>query len=120
MDGVVRSPSLFSMTFGLPPSMTATHEFVVPKSMPITRPMSQCSKLIAFRRAPAHSLSRSSSPPPGFDPAGPCRPKWGMEGIIQGGAPLTALRNEHAGRAQHPVVHLVALLDDLGDAARLE
>ena len=36
IDGVVRSPSLFSMTFGLPPSMTATHEFVVPRSMPIT------------------------------------------------------------------------------------
>jgi hypothetical protein len=39
MEGVVRSPSLFSMTFGLPPSMTATHEFVVPRSMPITLAM---------------------------------------------------------------------------------
>jgi hypothetical protein len=36
IDGVVRSPSLFSMTLGLPPSMTATHELVVPRSMPIT------------------------------------------------------------------------------------
>ena len=36
IDGVVRSPSLFSMTRGLPPSMTATQEFVVPRSMPIT------------------------------------------------------------------------------------
>ncbi len=36
MDGVVRSPSLFSITLGLPPSMTATQEFVVPRSMPIT------------------------------------------------------------------------------------
>src|SRR5690606_3229274 len=52
--------------------------------------------------------------------AGPCRPKWGAEGIIQGAGPLTALRHEHAGRAEHPVVHLVALLDDLCDAARLE
>ncbi|MNC98478.1 hypothetical protein D3C83_164450 [compost metagenome] len=39
IDGVVRSPSLFSMTFGLPPSMIATHELVVPRSMPITLPM---------------------------------------------------------------------------------
>ena len=36
MEGVVRSPSLFSMTRGLPPSMMATHELVVPRSMPMT------------------------------------------------------------------------------------
>src|SRR6185437_3603420 len=36
IDGVVRSPSLFSITRGLPPSMMATHELVVPRSMPIT------------------------------------------------------------------------------------
>src|SRR6185437_3898697 len=35
-DGLVRSPSLFSITRGLPPSMMATHELVVPRSMPIT------------------------------------------------------------------------------------
>ena len=35
IDGVVRSPSLFSMTRGLPPSMMATHELVVPRSMPM-------------------------------------------------------------------------------------
>ncbi len=39
MDGVVRSPSLFSMTRGLPPSMTATQELVVPRSMPIILPI---------------------------------------------------------------------------------
>jgi hypothetical protein len=39
MDGVVRSPSLFSMTFQLPASMTATHELVVPRSMPMILPM---------------------------------------------------------------------------------
>ena len=39
MDGVVRSPSLFSITRGLPPSMMATHEFVVPRSIPMTLPM---------------------------------------------------------------------------------
>src|SRR6185369_11516166 len=35
-DGVVRLPSEFSRTSGSPPSMTAMHEFVVPKSMPNT------------------------------------------------------------------------------------
>src|SRR5436309_11575067 len=35
-DGVTRRPSEFSSTTGSPPSMTAMHEFVVPKSMPIT------------------------------------------------------------------------------------
>src|SRR4030088_1745600 len=36
IEGVVRSPSLFSITRGLPPSMMATHELVVPRSIPIT------------------------------------------------------------------------------------
>src|SRR5690606_25831204 len=36
IDGVVRTPSEFSMTLGVAPSMTATQEFVVPRSMPIT------------------------------------------------------------------------------------
>ena len=36
---VVLSPSLFSITRGLPPSMTATQEFVVPRSMPIILPI---------------------------------------------------------------------------------
>src|SRR4051794_36951235 len=34
-EGVVRAPSAFSITFGALPSMMATHEFVVPRSMPI-------------------------------------------------------------------------------------
>src|SRR5665213_457 len=39
IEGVVRMPSAFSMTLGFLPSMTATHEFVVPRSMPMTLPM---------------------------------------------------------------------------------
>ena len=35
-DGVVRPPSAFSMTFAALPSITATHEFVVPRSIPMT------------------------------------------------------------------------------------
>ena len=35
-DGVMREPSALGMTIGSPPSMMATHEFVVPRSIPIT------------------------------------------------------------------------------------
>ena len=38
-EGVVRAPSAFSITFGVEPSMTATQELVVPRSIPITLPM---------------------------------------------------------------------------------
>ena len=34
-DGVVLAPSAFSKTFACEPSMIATHEFVVPRSIPI-------------------------------------------------------------------------------------
>src|SRR5450432_167351 len=34
-DGVVRPPSSLGMTLGSPPSITATTELVVPKSIPI-------------------------------------------------------------------------------------
>ena len=36
IEGVVRAPSAFSITFAALPSITATHELVVPRSMPIT------------------------------------------------------------------------------------
>src|ERR1700739_4061027 len=39
IDGVVRIPSAFSMTFGVLPSITATQEFVVPRSIPMTLAM---------------------------------------------------------------------------------
>jgi len=38
-DGVVRLPSWFAMTVGWPASKTATHEFVVPRSIPMILPM---------------------------------------------------------------------------------
>src|SRR6266513_2916337 len=43
-DGVVRPPSAFSITVGSPPSSTAMHEFVVPRSIPMV--------LAIFRKAP--------------------------------------------------------------------
>src|ERR1700687_2250576 len=49
MDGVVRPPSLFSMTLALFPSITATQELVVPRSMPIAFAMTgllvRCSEI---------------------------------------------------------------------------
>src|SRR3954453_14505642 len=38
-DGGVRPPSAFSMTVGSPPSSTAMHELVVPRSIPIVFPI---------------------------------------------------------------------------------
>src|SRR5258705_11048187 len=38
-DGTVRPPSAEAMTVGSPPSMTATTEFVVPRSIPMILPM---------------------------------------------------------------------------------
>ena len=38
-DGVVRVPSAFSIIRGILPSIIATAEFVVPRSMPITWPL---------------------------------------------------------------------------------
>ncbi len=35
MEGVVRAPSAFSITLMFLPSMTDTHELVVPKSIPM-------------------------------------------------------------------------------------
>ena len=41
IDGVVRPPSWLWMTMGSPPSSTATHELVVPRSIPMTRPIAR-------------------------------------------------------------------------------
>src|SRR5687767_5217788 len=38
-EGVVREPSELAITTAASPSMTATHEFVVPRSIPTTRAM---------------------------------------------------------------------------------
>ena len=44
--GMVRPPSADAMTVGSPPSITATTEFVVPRSMPMILPMvGSCSSL---------------------------------------------------------------------------
>ena len=48
IDGVVRSPSEFSMTFATPPSITETQLLVVPRSMPMILPMVVSSKRFIY------------------------------------------------------------------------
>src|SRR5687768_14346721 len=50
-DGVMRPPSALVMTCGSPPSMTATTEFVVPRSMPMILPMGSSVLLRVVRHA---------------------------------------------------------------------
>src|SRR5690554_2716993 len=57
MDGVVRSPSAFSITLILSPSRIATQELVVPRSIPIILPMF-CSDLsVTFKRSKTVQLA---------------------------------------------------------------
>src|SRR5579864_3377648 len=46
-EGVVRPPSSLAMTLGSPPSITATQELVVPKSIPIILPIKRLLNLIS-------------------------------------------------------------------------
>ena len=54
-DGVVRPPSAFGITVGSPPSITAMHEFVVPRSMPITFAIVLSSRIESCRRRKSKS-----------------------------------------------------------------
>src|SRR5215218_11418743 len=69
MDGVVRAPSWFSMTFGCAPSITATHELVVPRSIPMTLPMAGSLTFLSRPPSPeaarpmAVRVSRGGDPP---------------------------------------------------------
>src|SRR5215831_18736050 len=51
-EGVVRPPSSLAITLGSPPSMTATTELVVPRSMPMTRPIAFPPKSVWIRALP--------------------------------------------------------------------
>src|SRR5471032_2077902 len=88
-DGVVRPPSAFSMTVGSPPSKTAMHELVVPRSIPIVLPM--CFVLL-YRR------NKSESEPSRFAGTGQTPPFYGS-------ARAQTRRTVHApsGRGAHPV-----------------
>src|SRR5262245_38174540 len=62
-------PSEFSMTLGFLPSMTATHELVVPRSMPMTLPMVLPLKLRQAGRAAWRPTGMSAAHPQTPDPA---------------------------------------------------
>src|SRR4051812_31595015 len=67
IEGVVRTPSAFSMTLGFLPSMMATHELVVPRSMPIILAIDQKTPLEANAgRGPCHSSAHGKSRVPGL------------------------------------------------------
>src|SRR6185437_10208029 len=57
IEGVVRAPSAFSMTFAALPSITETQEFVVPRSMPITLLMSVLSFTAGSRGPSGHRVT---------------------------------------------------------------
>src|SRR6266516_4787908 len=61
IDGVVRMPLAFWMTFAVLPSITATHEFVVARSIPMTFPMVLIS---FFLRQVGWALTAHQSKPP--------------------------------------------------------
>src|SRR5690348_3668476 len=67
IEGVVRAPSLFSMTLACLPSITATQELVVPRSMPITLLMEpSCQKQDQTARAGAAPVPREMTGQPGM------------------------------------------------------
>src|SRR4051812_33500571 len=67
-DGVVLPPSAFSRTVGSRPSSTATHELVVPRSIPIVLPTSYLQVLFDL---PLQNLSVSMA-----DPVWPLNPDF--------------------------------------------
>src|SRR4026207_1107768 len=90
-DGVVRAPSEFSITLGLPPSMIATQELVVPRSMPI----------ILLIAVPLSSIRVQVTA------------RYGVSALV-----FKGFRYRDERRADHPVVQAVALQHDRHDRIR--
>src|SRR5665811_444618 len=88
-DGTVRPPSADAMTVGSPPSMAATTEFVVPRSMPMILPIA-CSS-------------------PGVE-GGVGVVRWSVQ-------PRASVADGNEGRAQHAVPKAVAAPDLQHDLA---
>ena len=104
IEGVVRAPSAFSITLGVLPSMTATQELVVPRSIPIALAMTNL-LLIAYPKWPlierASHLPRPARHRKSFGrecsarcqervPDDCLRSRWSV--LRQGGAPGTRPR----------------------------
>src|SRR5215213_8546933 len=94
MEGVVREPSEFSITFGLPPSMMATHELVVPRSMPMILDMS----------FPLENQADSTA---------------SDMGLKRAGSSVAGLGDGHQSRPDHAVVEQIALLQHVDDRVGL-
>src|SRR6476646_4600368 len=92
MEGVVRAPSEYSITLGLPPSMIATQELVVPRSMP----------MILLIAVPLSSIRVQVTV------------RYGVSAPVFKGP-----GDRHQRRAQDPVVQAVALQHDGDDRIRL-
>src|SRR6185369_10463284 len=102
-DGTVRPPSADGMTVGSPPSMTATTEFVVPRSMPMILPIGVVAPVLFSDSWIGSAVGISVD---------------GFGGFGLGGAGV--LRDGDQRRPDHPVTEPVAaaqLLDDLAAGA---
>ena len=98
-EGTVRPPSALGMTVGSPPSMTATTELVVPRSMPMILPMvSRCLRI-------RHRSRVGQVEPRGRIGRRWCRVAGSLTGVGGDG-------DER--RAQDPITDAIAPLD-LGD-----
>src|SRR5690606_469799 len=84
MDGVVRAPSAFSITFGFDPSITATQLLVVPRSIPMT--------LAIYSSLSIANPSRS--------PSGEAAPWPGGRGSLENICPATGPRAVYRGVPQ--------------------
>src|SRR5437867_12471189 len=100
IDGVVRAPSWLGMTWGAPPSITATQELVVPRSMPITF-------------AKVDLPDAESIPTSGEGPWPPDR----SNSMDRPGAARTALRDLHQRGPQQAALVRVAFPEDLDHRA---
>src|SRR5580700_10474479 len=60
-DGVVRAPSAFGITVGLPPSLTAITELVVPRSIPTAFAIVASSPVTAPRRERSAAINEQRS-----------------------------------------------------------
>src|SRR5262245_65245185 len=99
IEGVVRMPSAFSITLGFFPSMTATQEFVVPRSIPITfaiRSLSFWQTVRALHSAPVNADARRA-----------CKIAWrrspntiGAPADSSGGVSRGYIRAKHLGRKE--------------------
>src|ERR1017187_7179119 len=110
-EGVVRPPSAFSITVGSPPSSTAMHEFVVPRSMPMVLPMNaplnQLNKPESqYRRFPTGFKARRRAEGAGTPQTGRNFGAYGNRGRRGGyqcsSAPAGAQRQHHGRRDPLP------------------